>query len=60
MQRRGGKQWRIKEKNERKKAKKIKLRAAALNFGTMIGKGKEMADLMERRGLDILCVSETH
>ena len=61
MQRRGVKQWRRrKERNEeRKKAKKIKLRVATLNVGTMTGKGREVADLMERRGVDILCVQET-
>ena len=60
MQRRGGKQWkRKKERNEeRKKAKKIKLKIATLNVGTMTGKGREVADLMERRGVDILCVQE--
>ena len=48
-----------KERNEeRKKAKKIKLRVATLNVGTMTGKGREVADLMERRGVDILCVQE--
>ena len=61
MQRRGGGQWRRKkEKNkERKKAKKIKLRVATLNVGTMTGKGREVADLLERIGVDILCVQET-
>ena len=61
MQRRGGKQWRRrKERNEeRKKAKKIKLRIATLNVGTMTGKGREVTDFMERRGVDILCVQET-
>ena len=61
MQRRGGKQWkRRKERNEeRKKAKKIKLRVATLNVETMTGKGREVADLMEQRGVDILCVQET-
>ena len=61
MQRRDGKQWRRrKERNEeRKKAKKIKLRVATLNVGTMTGKGRKVADLMERRGVDILCVQET-
>ena len=49
-----------KERNEeRKKAKKIKLRVAPLNVETMTGKGREVADLMERRGVDILCVQET-
>ena len=51
MQRRGGKQWRRKKarNEERKKAKKIKLKVTALNAGTMTGKGREVADLMERR-----------
>ena len=44
---------------ERKKAKKIKLRVATLNAGTMTGKQREVADLMEQRGVDILCVQET-
>ena len=54
MQRRGGKQWRRKkERNEeRKKAKKVKLKVATLNVGTMTRKGREMVDLMERRGVD--------
>ena len=60
MQRRGGKQWRRRERNEeRKKAKKIKLRVATLNVGTMTGKGREVAGLMKRRGVDILYVQET-
>ena len=44
------------ERNEeRKKAKKIKQRVAALNVGTMTSKGREVAELMEQRGMDI-CV----
>ena len=51
MQRRGGKQWKKKERSEeRKKAKKIKLKVATLNVGTMTGKGREVADLMEEEG----------
>ena len=61
MQRRSEKQWRkSKERNEeRKKAKKIKLRVGTLNVGTMTSKRREVADLMERRGVGILCVQET-
>ena len=70
MQRRGGKQWRRKQERhfspvtflssqERKKAKKVKLKIATLNVGTMTGKGREVVDLMERREVDILCVQET-
>ena len=62
MQRRGGKQWkrRTERNEERKKAKKIKLRVATLNVGTITSKGREVADLMEQRGVDTLCVQETH
>ena len=65
MQRRVGKQW--KRRREMKKGRK--LRVATLNVGTMTSKGREwslwneegwMADLMERRGVDILRVQETH
>ena len=61
MQRKDGKQWRRKKKRneERKKAKKIKLKVAVLNVGTMTGKEREVADLMERRKVDILCAQET-
>ena len=58
MQRRGGKQWRRKKEvnEERKKAKKIKLKVATLNVGTMTDKGREVANIMARRVVDILCV----
>ena len=57
MQRKGEEQWKKrKERNEeRKKAKQFKLRVATLNVGTMTCKEREVADLMERRGVDILC-----
>ena len=35
------------------------LRVGSLNVGTMTGKGREVADLMERRRVKILCVQET-
>ena len=61
MQRRGGKQWRKKkDRNEdRKKAKKIMLKVGSLNVGTMTGKGREVAGLMKRRRVDVLCEQET-
>ena len=61
MQRRGGKQWRRKkERNEkRNKATKVKLRVATINVGAMTGKGRELADVMEQRRVDILCVQKT-
>ena len=50
---------RRKGNEERKKASKIELRVATLNDGTMTGIGREVADLMEQRMLDILRVQET-
>ena len=35
------------------------LRVGSLNVGTMTGKGREVADLMERRRVNTLCVQET-
>ena len=46
-------------RKKRNEEKKIKLRVATLNVGTMTSKGRETADLMERRGVDILRVQET-
>ena len=59
--RRGGRQWRRKkERNEETwKAKRIEMKVRTLNVGTMTGKGREVAYLMERRSLDVLCVQET-
>ena len=61
MQRRDGKRWRRNnERNEKKKkAKKIRLWVATLNFGTITGKRREVSDHMEQRVVDILCVEET-
>ena len=35
------------------------IRVGTLNIGTMTGRERELADLMERRILDILCLQET-
>ena len=35
------------------------MRVGTLNVGTMNGKGREIADLMERRRVSVLCVQET-
>ncbi|KAK3515348.1 hypothetical protein QTP70_018020, partial [Hemibagrus guttatus] len=39
--------------------KSVGLRIGTLNVGTVTGKGRELADMMERRKVDILCVQET-
>ena len=55
--RRGGRC--VQKRREGRKVKKIVLRLGTLNVGTMTGKGRELADMMERRKVDILFVQET-
>ncbi|KAK3574634.1 hypothetical protein QTP86_011546 [Hemibagrus guttatus] len=54
---RGGR--RVRRQREKKKGKSVGLRIGTLNVGTMTGKGRDLADMMERRQVDILCVQET-
>ncbi|KAK3508458.1 hypothetical protein QTP70_030248, partial [Hemibagrus guttatus] len=54
---RGGR--RVHRQREKRKGKSVGLRIGILNVGTMTGKGRELADVMERRKVDILCVQET-
>ncbi|KAK3532234.1 hypothetical protein QTP86_009512 [Hemibagrus guttatus] len=54
---RGGR--RVHRQREKRKGKSVGLRIGTLNVGTMTGKGREPADMMERRKVDILCVQET-
>ncbi|KAK3516306.1 hypothetical protein QTP70_009434 [Hemibagrus guttatus] len=50
---------RVHGQREKRKGKSVGLRIGTLNVGTMTGKGRELADVMERRKVDILCVQET-
>ncbi|KAK3571166.1 hypothetical protein QTP86_003662 [Hemibagrus guttatus] len=50
---------RVHRQREKRKGKSVGLRIGTLNVGTMTGKGRELADVMERRKVDILCVQET-
>uniref|UniRef100_A0A8C4R3Y4 Endonuclease/exonuclease/phosphatase domain-containing protein n=1 Tax=Eptatretus burgeri TaxID=7764 RepID=A0A8C4R3Y4_EPTBU len=50
---------RVQRQWERGKGRSVQVRVATLNVGTMTGKGRELADMMERRKVDILCVQET-
>ncbi|KAK3565387.1 hypothetical protein QTP86_007664 [Hemibagrus guttatus] len=50
---------RVRRQREKRKGKSVGLRIGTLNVGTMTGKGRELADMMERRKVDILCVQET-
>ncbi|KAK3568201.1 hypothetical protein QTP86_000225 [Hemibagrus guttatus] len=54
---RGGRK--VHRQREKRKGKSVGLRIGTLNVGTMTGKGRELADMMERRKVDILCVQET-
>ncbi|KAK3555325.1 hypothetical protein QTP86_014921 [Hemibagrus guttatus] len=54
---RGGR--RVHRQREKRKGKSVGLIIGTLNVGTMTGKGRELADMMERRKVDILCVQET-
>ncbi|KAK3553051.1 hypothetical protein QTP86_031188 [Hemibagrus guttatus] len=54
---RGGR--RVRRQREKRKGKSVGLRIGTLDVGTMTGKGRELADMMERRKVDILCVQET-
>uniref|UniRef100_A0A8D8SH78 Craniofacial development protein 2 n=2 Tax=Cacopsylla melanoneura TaxID=428564 RepID=A0A8D8SH78_9HEMI len=42
-----------------KKLVKVNLRVGTLNVGSMTGRGRELADMMRRRRVQILCVQET-
>ncbi|KAK3545113.1 hypothetical protein QTP70_000833 [Hemibagrus guttatus] len=57
--RRSGGGRRVRRQREKRKGKSVGLRIGTLNVGTMTGKGRELADMMERRKVDILCVQET-
>ena len=54
---RGGK--RIKRQREVWKGRRSLIRVGILNIGTMSGRERELADMMERRNVDILCLQET-
>ena len=54
---RGGR--RVKKQREAGKGRRSFIRVGTLNIGTMTGRGRELADMMERRNVDILCLQET-
>ena len=54
---RGGR--RVKKQREVWKGRRSLVRVSILNIGTMTGRGRELADMMERRNVDILCLQET-
>ena len=54
---RGGR--RIQRRQGKEKCRRVVVRVGTLNVGTMTGKGRELADMMEWRKVDMLCVQET-
>ena len=54
---RGGR--RVKRQREVWKGRRSLIRVGTLNIGTMTGREREVADLMEQRNADILCLQET-
>ena len=54
---RGGKH--VRDKQKRRMGRKMEVKVGTLNVDTMTGKGRELADMMLKRKVDILCVQET-
>ena len=54
---RGGR--RVKKQLKVWKGRRLLIKVGTLNIGTMTGRGRELADMMERRNVDILCLQET-
>ena len=50
---------RVKKQREVWKGRRSLIRVGTLNIGTMTGKGRELADMMEQRNVDILCLQKT-
>ena len=50
---------RVKKQLEVWKGKRSLIRVSTLNIGTMTGRGRKLADMKERRNVDILCLQET-
>ena len=50
---------RVKKQQEVWKGRRSLIRVGTLNIGTTTGRGRELADMMKRRKLDILCLQET-
>ena len=55
---RGGRQ--VKQQQKVWKGRRSLIRVCTLNIETMTGRGRELADMMEQRNVDILCLQETN
>ena len=50
---------RVKKQREAWKGRCLLIRVGTLNIGAMTGRGRELADMIEQRNVDILCLQET-
>ena len=50
---------RVERQREVRNGRRSLIRVSTLNIGTMTGRGRDLADLMEQRNVDILCLQET-
>ena len=57
MRKRGGKH--VRDTQKRRMRRKMEVKVGTLNVGTMTGKGRELAEMMVKRKVDIICVQET-
>ncbi|KAF7711286.1 hypothetical protein HF521_000297 [Silurus meridionalis] len=55
----GEEEGRLQRQQEKEKWRRVEVQVGTLNVGTMTGKGREVADMMERKKVDMLCVQET-
>ena len=49
----------VQRKRDKRKVRSVSLKFGTLNVGTITGESRELADITERRKLDILFVQET-
>ena len=49
----------VRDKHKGRMGRKMEVKVRNLNVGTMTGRGRELADMMVKRKVDILCVQET-
>lgn len=49
----------VRRKMQARRVREVRLRCASWNIGTMTGRGRELADVLKRRKVNIACVQET-
>ena len=49
----------VRRKRDKRKVRSVSLKFGTLNVGTITRKSRELADILKRRKVDILCMQET-